>query len=285
MIDFKLTPAIMKEYLEGVTKVYIFTDKYDFPDSVIKKIRKHDEEISVIIVYTSKEAFDRAVEEHGKIDNTRRMRTTPLFGLNVLGDIKEFINQDIISGDVTLDDGIWAIVNTTIRGNFYLDVKDVGLSFLLSKLDTAVNERVLISAMHLALDIAREGREGHPTGALLVIGDIDNVMKNSRQLIMNPFKGHPREMRNIMKKDNWETFKELSQLDGAILIDDDGIVESAGRYMGISWDLYMQGGLGGRHLGGASISKTTNAIAITVSTSHVIRVFIKGKMVFKVSVV
>jgi DNA integrity scanning protein DisA with diadenylate cyclase activity len=78
---------------------------------------------------------------------------------------------------------------------------------------------------------------------LFVIGDSENVLKHSRPLILNPFKGHSEDTRNVLNKDNWETIKELAQLDGAFLINKDGIAIATGRYIGVSWDIYLQGGL------------------------------------------
>jgi len=101
--------------------------------------------------------------------------------------------------------------------------------------------------------------------------------QNSRQVIINPFKGHPKEARNVLNRENWETFKEFAVLDGAIIIDDDGIAQAAGRYVGISWDIYLEGGLGGRHLAAASISKNTGAVAMAGTSSAKGEKNIKGR--------
>ena len=49
---------------------------------------------------------------------------------------------------------------------------------------------VLESALELALEIAREGREGRRIGTLFTVGKADDVLTASRALILDPFTGH-----------------------------------------------------------------------------------------------
>ena len=58
----------------------------------------------------------------------------------------------------------------------------------------AVFERVL----SLATQLAVEGREGRPVGTLFVLGDSEQVLAQSRSLVLNPFRGHPESERNIL---------------------------------------------------------------------------------------
>ena len=177
------------------------------------------------------------------------------------------------------------IVHSRIDAIITFQVSDIGLTNIKSTLEDRVDMAILDVLMTLAYEIAREGREGRKIGSLFIIGDTENVLKNSRQLIINPFKGHTEEERNIMNEESWETIKEFAQLDGAFVVDERGVAVSSGRYVGVSWDIYLQGGLGGRHLAAASISKTTKAVALTISASGVIRIFKDGKEVFKMSAV
>jgi len=62
-------------------------------------------------------------------------------------------------------------------------------------------------------------------------------------------------------------------------LDDTGTVLAACRYLDTSSKaVEMAFGLGSRHLAAASISKETNAIAIVVSESAVVRVIYEGHM-------
>jgi hypothetical protein len=72
-------------------------------------------------------------------------------------------------------------------------------------------------------------------------------------------------------------------LDGAFLISDDGIVLSAARYINASSEgIELPLGLGSRHMAAASITKHTNAIAVVVSESSVVRVLDDGEIVSEI---
>ena len=49
---------------------------------------------------------------------------------------------------------------------------------------------VLESALELALEIAREGREGRRIGTLFTVGKTEAVLAASRALILDPLAGH-----------------------------------------------------------------------------------------------
>lgn len=140
---------------------------------------------------------------------------------------------------------------------------------------------VIYAALSLALEIAHDGREGRTIGTAFIIGDIDELKRWSHQGVLNPYEGHPKELRDITKKENWESVKEFAQLDGAFIIDEKGIIEAAGRYLDADGrDVSIQSGLGGRHLAAAAITKVTKTMGIVVSESGgIIRVFVKGEVV------
>jgi DNA integrity scanning protein DisA with diadenylate cyclase activity len=47
--------------------------------------------------------------------------------------------------------------------------------------------------IELAVEIAREGREGRRIGTLFTIGDGEQVLEHSRPLILDPIARHPKE--------------------------------------------------------------------------------------------
>ena len=91
---------------------------------------------------------------------------------------------------------------------------------------TDVAEDVFESAFNISMEIAREGREGKPVGTAFIIGDADNVLAKSRQLILNPFEGHAQESRMITNPEIREMIKELAQLDGAFVVRGNGLIEA-----------------------------------------------------------
>jgi DNA integrity scanning protein DisA with diadenylate cyclase activity len=99
-------------------------------------------------------------------------------------------------------------------------------------------------------------------------------------MILDPLAGHPDSKKNIGDHNMRETAKELAQLDGAFIVSDDGIVLSACRYINASSKgIRLPLGLGSRHIAAASITKQTNAVAVVVSESSMVRVFDDGKII------
>ena len=146
-----------------------------------------------------------------------------------------------------------------------------------------VDADVLKQTVSLAVEIAREGREGRKIGTLFVVGDSRAVIKRSKPLILDPLQGHPDEDKQIVSPDMRETIKELAQLDGAFLVSNSGVVLSAARYIDAASDsLNLPLGLGSRHMAGASISQNTNAVAVVVSESSMVRMFDDGELVSEI---
>jgi diadenylate cyclase len=138
---------------------------------------------------------------------------------------------------------------------------------------------VLESALELALEIAREGREGRRIGTLFTVGEAEAVLASSRALILDPLAGHAPARTHITDPDLRGTIKELAQLDGAFVISNDGSVVAACRYLDASADqVDLPLGFGSRHLAAASMSQRIDALAIVVSESGVVRVFHAGQI-------
>jgi len=145
------------------------------------------------------------------------------------------------------------------------------------------DDEVLRNTIQLAVEIAREGREGRKIGTLFVISDEKEVLKRSRPLILDPLYGHPDKKKRICDPDMRETVKELAQLDGAFVVSGDGVVVSAARYINASSRrIELPLGLGSRHVAAASISRDTHAVAVVVSESSVVRIFNTGKLVTEI---
>jgi diadenylate cyclase len=146
-----------------------------------------------------------------------------------------------------------------------------------------VNPEVLQQAVSLAVEIAREGREGRKIGTLFVVGDSGEVMRRSKPMILDPLQGHPDVDKRIDDPNMRETIKELAQLDGAFVVSNTGIVLSAARYIDAASDsLNLPLGLGSRHMAGASISRQTDAVAVVVSESSMVRMFDDGELVTEI---
>jgi DNA integrity scanning protein DisA with diadenylate cyclase activity len=142
--------------------------------------------------------------------------------------------------------------------------------------------RVIYRIIAVALKFAAEGREGRPVGTTFLVGRHDGMKAHLRQLMLNPCEGHPSAERNVLHPGFLETWRELAALDGAIIIDADGTVTSAGTYLSAEHqDIEVQEGLGARHVAAASLTASCpDALAVVISeSSGRVRVFRRGKVV------
>lgn len=145
---------------------------------------------------------------------------------------------------------------------------------------TEYDPEVLESLIALAVEIAREGREGRRIGTLFTLGDEEAVLAKSRSLILDPLAGHPELSRHVSDPNLRGTIKELAQLDGGFVVSRGGIFLSACRYLdAVAPGADIPLGLGSRHIAAANMSAVTGAVGIVVSESSVVRLFCHGKLV------
>jgi diadenylate cyclase len=147
-----------------------------------------------------------------------------------------------------------------------------------------VIRHTLEQVIELAVEIAREGREGRKIGTLFTLGDIEQVLDRSRPLLLDPLYGHPPELLHVSRPEFRETVKEFAQLDGAFVVRSDGTFVSAGRFIDVdvSDETNFIAGLGSRHAAAASITRATAALAVVVSQSSVVRVFARGELLAEI---
>ncbi|MHC1589077.1 MAG: DNA integrity scanning protein DisA nucleotide-binding domain protein [Methermicoccaceae archaeon] len=192
-----------------------------------------------------------------------------------------------VAGVVGMVDGGLIVGVVSSHSSDSIVVYDLSESIVLKALDECadrVDRSVMQSVINFAITLGYEGREGRKVGTLLVIGDLDEVLRRSHQLILNPFEGHPESERLITNPKNWETLKEFAQLDGAFILDERGVVVAAGRYLDVdARSVSLVKGLGGRHVSAAAITRDTNAIAVVLSESAgKVRTFKDGHIIMEI---
>lgn len=148
----------------------------------------------------------------------------------------------------------------------------------------AVRPEIFQAVLNLAIELADKGREGKPVGTIFVLGDHERVLQLSKQMIMNPFKGYDESERDILSGSLRETIREFSAMDGAFVISDEGIVLTAGRYLGAAMEeSQMPRGLGSRHIAAGGITALTKAIAFVISESTGdVRIMKDGKIIMHI---
>jgi len=145
---------------------------------------------------------------------------------------------------------------------------------------TEYDPDILEPLIGLAVEIAREGREGRRVGTLFTLGDEHAVLARSRPLILDPLLGHPESSRQVTNLNLRGTIKELAQLDGGFVVSHHGIVLSGCRYLdAVAAQVEVPLGLGSRHIAAANMSAVTKAVGIVVSESSVVRLFCHGQLV------
>ena len=154
----------------------------------------------------------------------------------------------------------------------------------LQRLETKVPLETLRSVVDLAVEIGREGREGKAVGTLFVVGSHRKVLPLSREGVHDNFRGYPRDERELSNPRVRESVKEIALLDGAFIVSSSGVVQSAGRILvAPARGLTLSKGLGARHWAAAAITKTTPAVAITVSESNgTVRIFQDGRVMLRI---
>lgn len=217
----------------------------------------------------------------------RSVITVRSYSKNRLSQMRSAVLIGLSRGIIKFDDKICCI--TGIPNSNQLDtivVVDVSKEFqaVFNKhadmLPDNVKPEVVERVLAIATELAVEGREGKPVGALYVIGDPVKLKPLSKPLVLNPFFGYKDEDRNILNPFMDETVKEFSTIDGAFIISGEGVLESAGSLIyAPDFSQNLPGGLGSRHAAAAAVSKATDCIAITVSVStRQVTIFRRGQM-------
>ncbi len=198
--------------------------------------------------------------------------------------LMEAITKDYIKkGEkvVCIEDGS---MGTGYKGLLLIfDVDDVFFKMGKQNISEKINQEIIEATLEIAMKIATEGREGKHIGTAFIIGDLSELNKYLKQLIINPFKSLE-EKAKITDPSMRETIKEFAQLDGVFIIDEEGHIISAGTYLDVNFtDLEFPEGFGTKHRSCAAITKETDAIAIVVSESGGrVRILKNGRIAIKV---
>jgi DNA integrity scanning protein DisA with diadenylate cyclase activity len=238
-------------------------------------------DINFVVVSKEYEALSDDISKDDKV------LFIPNVNLSRVGKIKVAVAKGIVQGILKRGDKVVCVSGVPRFG--YADsifVIDVGKEFeiltsdFIADVTESVRPEVFNAALNLACELAAQGRENRKVGTIFVLGDDEKVMQLSQQMIINPFLGYSEDQLNILNPELEETIKELSAIDGAFVIKENGVLVTAGRHLNAALDSReLPSGLGSRHIAAAGITSVTKAVAIVVSESTGnVTVFKNGKL-------
>lgn len=264
-------------------------------DEIIRNRRK----IPLIAATPSEETFQHLVKKTmigtldiDFLDVAKREPTHRVHALKLItrsesrdGQIEDAIGLAMNKGILVEEDTI-VVVNSSADMEadavFIYKIRKEKLGFTIYDFVRKINvdREVFEAVLNIALELGREGRGGGLIGTAFLLGDSEKVMELSRQLILNPFEGQAIGERLITNPEMSETIKEMAQLDGAFVINSEGIIQAAGRYLNVDASkTNILRGLGTRHAAVAAVTSATDAVGITVSQSGgIVRIFKNGNV-------
>ena len=268
---------------DGISVLFYYSDveSYIFDKEFL------NQGIKKIIVINEDEKEKSVLE---KIKSLGSVVATPFKVSSRINKIKIALMMCVSSGIISKGEKLIALSGTenAIDNAIFIDIsKEKELLSFKGDIDLgkSVKPEVFERVLRIALELANQGREGKNVGAIFVLGNKDEVLENTKQMIFNPFKGYNPDERNILKVNLNDTLKEFSLLDGAIIINSDGVIESAGAYISTS-SLNLEElpkGLGARHMAAAAITALTNAVSVVVSESTGdVSIFKNGSMITRI---
>ena len=229
-----------------------------------------------------KKAKENAYSKQGYFTKIRKTTDTSVIP------IKELLMEAIGKRYIDKGDLLVCVVDGSIGMGyksmmFVFEVDKILFNIGTHNLSQEINPNVIETILEIALELTNEGREGKGVGTAFIIGDKSDILRYTKQLIINPFTAYPETAKNILDPMLRETVKEFSQLDGVFIINKDGTIISCGTYIDIDTskvDLFH--GLGTKHRSCAALTKEVNCIGVVVSQSGgKITVFKDGKAVMR----
>lgn len=236
------------------------------------------------VVIVSEENYDF----HSDAGEKPEVITVRSFGNHRMSQLRAAMFIGLMRGIIRPSDRVCCIGGTS-RSNrldsvLVIDVANEFPTVMTSRANDLVPQKVrpevLERTIALATELAVEGREGKPVGTMFVVGECEKIRPHTRPLLLNPLSGFAREDRNITGAFVEETVKELALIDGAFVIDHDGVIDSAGSQITATYPGAkppLASGYGTRHAAAWAISKAVDCAAVVVSASGQITLFRHGE--------
>jgi len=272
----------------GAKAILVYADVFKKPgslDEFIQECALDNNRVDVVLATRDPELFEECKSKHSQV------LIVPPVQLTRSGQIKMAVLLGFTQGLFKHGDKLIccsgmsgsAIIDTVM----YMETQEeleLFASSLSEQITDGVRPEVFERLLNIAVELGNEGREGHPVGTTFVIGCIEDVLRHSEQMILNPFQGYPRESRNVLDHSLRETIKEFATIDGAFVVTGDGYIERAGTFLRSTVPgVKLPSGLGARHKSAAAITSATDAVSITVSQSTgTVTVYHRGRILTEI---
>ncbi len=256
--------------------IILYSDNQSIMEDISEKFPN-----TPLIIATNKPPLSKMLQRSGVYIRKTNFATPT--GLEVLDHAEDIVLWFYSEGLIDSTDRVLLAIVSEIRSILFFEMENMGVISLKDRLGDHVNIEVLEAAFKIGSQIVKEGKEGIPCGALLILGDVNNVLNRTREMIRNPLAGVKKGDISIKNRENWNTMKEYSMMDGATIIDEKGYPIAAGRYVMYEGkeEYDLEEGLGGRHLAAAAITSKTRAVAIAVSSEGNIRIYHDGEKIYE----
>jgi len=241
---------------------------------------------SFIVPVNPRSYGDQAVQALKKVGmKVQQIDTEFIPDMGIFEQVRSLLLEAHAARLYSAEDRVLCLIHDGIVSWTYFEGRNLRRNRLSGILGERARTEVVEAVLDLATELLREGREGYPVGALFIIGDPQEALRGSREGIANPFEGHPVKVRNVSDRRNWRTIKNFAALDGACIIDPDGNVVAAGRYVNVGedWSAFLKG-MGGRHSAAMVASRMGGAVAVCASQEGYLSLFLDGKAVYRINV-
>lgn len=268
----------------GIKKLLVFAE------SVIDQryILKHKGQETIIFLTRNKEKIRAEISSQAKIISLpdQDLSRSDQFQLGLLFSVLyDLINIDETVLCMTGLVGSLRLDNLLIT-NLLRDNKWFGENEFKKVPEAVIKSKAFIRLLDIAVTLAKQGREGKNIGTIFVLGNFDKNSKYLKQLVLNPFTGHPQESLNIHDVDLIETIREYSSLDGAFIINKKGFLTRAGVFINApnSKHVKIDKGYGTRHSAAANLTAVSDSVCIAISeSSSSITIYFKGSDILRLN--
>lgn len=260
-----------------IDTVLVVTETGKNCDSFVgqKLVHPNGREIKIIVATSNQQCYERVKE----YPNVKPLKVT-MWPKGRVSQVNHAMARGLREGYLHKGENLICLVGDGVADltDSIMVLNVTGEEYIAEVLES---DKVLSAVIELSFELSCGGSEGKPIGAAFIIGEGKEIVRLSHQLMINPFDNY---RANITDRKQWELLKKYASFDGAFVVDSDGTIVAAHRYLDANRRVDIPMGLGTRHHAVAAITAATGSRGVTVSGEDGwVRIFKSGEMVVKVN--